>query len=149
MKLTRHSFLKASGAALVGQGLTGIPSLGSVLEPWVAAHADAPPRAAAFRPHVNTTFAFHGADGLPVPMVLARIVERPADARVEQFSLIFVAAAGSTPPAGIYRLQHPAVDALDLFIAPIGGPGERHPACEACFSWRLDRAAGGQAWIRS
>ncbi len=66
-----------------------------------------------------------------VPLKLVKAVsngtQRPAAAKPDDkvregggFSLEFVAPEGHRLPQGIYRLEHPALGALDIFLVPSG-----------------------------
>ena len=88
--------------------------------------------AAAFAPHLDSRFATDAG-----PLTLTRIVERPLQRGVEQFSLIFRAAADDCRPHGTYAFAHPALGNFDLFIAPVGLPSEG-ATYEACFSRHVD-----------
>lgn len=61
-----------------------------------------------FRPHLNTTFSVASSEGARLPLLLARVTEGPADEHIEQFSLMFHAAAGAALPHGTYAFEHPA-----------------------------------------
>ena len=141
MRVSRTAFLKVCALA----------SLGSSVEPWAfvgpaaaASSEDVRPSARvqpgsrdatadAFRPHLRSTFIIRSARG-DVRAVLAKIVERPVTKNVQQFSLIFHAAAGTVIADGTYDVLHPALGELTMFIVAIGGPSAQRTVAEACFS---------------
>jgi hypothetical protein len=146
-KVSRGGFLKICGqilgAALLGPAVDARSLLSVASGPYVADAEQAPVRgrfrmtdacAAVFRAHLDTTFAVRSADGTRLRLVLARIIERPIEAGIEQFSLIFHAPAGTAVPDGTHAFHHPAFGGFDLFIVPIGGSNLRHTVYEACFS---------------
>jgi hypothetical protein len=146
--VTRGSFLKLCGAALLGQRVDA--------SPWLAAaggqapFVDAGPRrdiglndpsAAMFRRHLNTTFRVRMCQDAHVRLILARVEDGPACADIDQFSLLFHGPAAADLLHGTYAFRHSQLGAFDLFIAPIGVPDRRRSVYEACFS-RLVRSAG-------
>jgi hypothetical protein len=170
MQLTRKVFLKISGIALVGSGFGEVPfaSATTLLEPWIAPTSERTCErsqplvrdkaatatsvrdtgAAAFRPHVNTPFALR-VDGRDVRAVLTHVTEHAVDPSLEQFSLLFAVPADAGIVAGIHRLEHAGVEPLDLFLAPVGGPGGRHLVFEACFSRPVDGRTRDLVWPTS
>ena len=92
-------------------------------------------RAADFQPHLNTVFTVNGA-----PLRLVRVTERPTQHGVEQFSIVFQGATGSSLEQGIHTLRHPTLGRFDLFIAAIGAPAGV-VTYEACFSRHLTAPA--------
>jgi hypothetical protein len=87
-----------------------------------------------FQPHLNTAFTVRSTAGTSLPLVLARVTERPLTCGVEQFSLSFHAPPGLPLPDGTHAFQHPALGAFDLFISPVGGGSAQCTEYEACFS---------------
>jgi hypothetical protein len=141
MRVSRATFLKAFGTAIVGAGVDARTLLASAAGlSNVSAPSSAGPfrlhdaRAAIFQPHANTPFAVRSADGARVRMVLAKVAERPITKNVEQFSLIFHAPAGTTLPQGTHAFHHQALGEFDLFIVPVGAPNGRRTVYQACFS---------------
>lgn len=66
----------------------------------------------------------HVAAGSAVPVELievrdlgTRVLE---DERLENYALVFRAAVKGHAPQGIYRIEHEALGALDVFLVPIG-----------------------------
>lgn len=74
---------------------------------------------ACFEPLVGSRFALRLDGGAYLP---ARLVEARAGAPAgnRSFSLMFQAPAEPVLPQRIYRLEHPQVDAIDLFLVPVG-----------------------------
>ncbi len=145
MKVSRVTFLRSCGIALLGAGvdvraLTGAAAVFSH-EPAAAWHAgqlqlqDA--TALLFLPHVNTSFAVRTAAGTPARFVLEQVVERPVTKNVEQFSLMFRATDAAAVPDGTHGFRHPALGDFDLFIVPVGSSNSRRPLYQACFSRHL------------
>ncbi|RZL28842.1 MAG: hypothetical protein EOP35_25745 [Rubrivivax sp.] len=80
---------------------------------------------ARFEPLVGSGFTLRlpDATGLPARLAEAR-AGRAAPGERQPFSLTFAAPAEPALPQSIYRIEHPQLDAMDLFLVPIG----RHPA---------------------
>jgi len=150
VNVSRATFFKVIGLALLGARVDARTLLPAVAAPPSRPDANRSggrflvqdATAAAFRPHVNTSFAVRSADGTDARLVLVKVVERPVTRQVEQFSLVFHAHGGGTLADGIHAVRHPALGAFDLFIAPIGGSKRPRPTFEACFGRRVDRSAG-------
>ena len=70
-----------------------------------------------FDPHVKTNFHFAG-EGGPVALELESVAGSPAAPR--PFSLVFRGPRESFLPQRIYRVEHPALGSLEIFIVPIG-----------------------------
>jgi hypothetical protein len=90
-----------------------------------------------FLPHVGQKFSVRLDGVAPTEMELASASElgaaRQAGAR-RPFSLIFLGPAGSQYLLqGTYRLEHPQMEALDLFIVPLG-PQQGRMRYEAIFT---------------
>lgn len=142
MRVSRGGFLKICGAALLGPCVEASPLLAAAAGPAIASAIGRPrvrfhlqnASAALFRPHLNTTFSLHSADGTRHRVVLATVAEGPIDKHIEQFSLIFRAPTGAVLPDGTYAFQHPALGTFELFIVPIGAADVRRASYEACFS---------------
>lgn len=142
MRVSRSTFLKAFGAAIVGAGvdartlvasaagLSNVPELPRAGGRFGLLDAEA----GHFRPHLNTSFAVRSTDGASARLVLAEVAERPLTRNVEQFSLIFHAPVATTVPQGIHAFHHQALGDFDLFIVPIGAPNGRRTVYQACFS---------------
>jgi len=81
-----------------------------------------------FAPRVGDAFEVGVAGGSrSVPMVLADASEGsepggagPEGQRRQQFSLVFRGAAAPVLPQGTYRVTHPDLGDLDIFLVPIG-----------------------------
>jgi hypothetical protein len=94
-----------------------------------------------FAPHVGTVFRLRlgSADTLPLTLIEAQAVgpaprPRPDGApRRQPFSLVFRGPRQPVLPQRIYRLEHGAMGALELFIVPIG-PDEAGLRYEAVFT---------------
>jgi hypothetical protein len=73
-----------------------------------------------FAPEMHQEFCLQTVDG-DVPLKLSEVRRhgqalRPGGA----FSLLFVATAGPIIPQATYRVRHPTLGMLDIFIVPIG-----------------------------
>jgi hypothetical protein len=143
--VSRAGFLKVCGALLLGR---------TVGADWTALAeafaADAPrpfwsrfrlehARAAHFRPHVHTIFTVESSAGMRLPLVLARVTERPVALGVEQFSLVFHAPPDAPPVNGTNTFHHRTLGEFALFITLVGASSAQRAVYEACFS-RLPNA---------
>jgi hypothetical protein len=73
-----------------------------------------------FTAHLDATFELQ-ADGGALPLKLAKVDPagnsgRPGGA----FSLILVTPQGPWLPQGVYRVTHPSLGAMEIFLVPIG-----------------------------
>jgi hypothetical protein len=106
-----------------------------------------------FLPHLHTHFTVPSNEGACVPLVLARVTERPVTQGVEQFSLGFYAPAGAAPLHGTHAIQHHVLGEFDLFIAPVGGKSADRTVYEACFSRHVRNGesalGGGVRWLNT
>lgn len=75
--------------------------------------------AEAFRPRLNEAFRLTG-PGPALDLVLAEVTDAGKGASRRAFSLIFSAPAQPVKPQAIYRLEHPAMGALEIFLVPLG-----------------------------
>ena len=74
-----------------------------------------------FLPLVMQEFRLHADDvAFEALLVEARPVGRSMPQRRQPFSLIFGAASSPVLPQRIYRVEHAALGALDLFLVPVG-----------------------------
>jgi hypothetical protein len=73
----------------------------------------------AFRPRLNETFRLTG-PGPALDLVLAEVTDAGQGANRRAFSLIFSAPSQPVKPQAIYRLDHPAMGALEIFLVPLG-----------------------------
>jgi len=145
VNVSRAGFLKICVAVLLGRAAGASSLFTSIGGPFAAAapgRVGAPFRvedasASVFQPYLNTTFAVRSTGTTRLPLVLARVTERPLTHDVEQFSLSFHAPPGRLLPHGTHAFQHPALGAFDLFISPAGGGGAQRTVYEACFSRHL------------
>jgi hypothetical protein len=79
---------------------------------------------ARFAPLVGSRFtlrleAGNDADGLPAQLVEARAGRSAGRDGCQPFSLTFEAPPEPALPQRIYRLEHPQLDAMDLFLVPV------------------------------
>src|SRR5438105_15889519 len=81
-----------------------------------------------FADHLGGTFRLHygAAEPLAVELVAATALgaesgRRPG--RRQPFSVVFRGPGAPVLPQRIYRFEHPALGALDLFVVPIGPDG--------------------------
>jgi hypothetical protein len=88
------------------------------------------PQLAAFALHVGETFVLRVGErqSLDVDLVEARS-RRPsgssATATDRPFSLVFLSRGPAPLPQRIYRLEHPTLGAMELFLVPLGPQGGR------------------------
>jgi hypothetical protein len=85
----------------------------------------------AFARHLDTSFRVHDVadDGL----VLVEVSERRADSRQETFSLLFRGSADRALTQATWRLGHPVLGDLHIFLVPVG-QDERGRYYEAVFN---------------
>ena len=79
-----------------------------------------------FHQHLDEAFRLELDEGsLQLELTEAECVGRPpGDARRQAFSLVFTGPQHPVLPQRLYRLVHPDMGALDIFLVPIGsGPG--------------------------
>jgi hypothetical protein len=79
-----------------------------------------------FAPLVDTEFAVALDTGIKAPLRLIEIGRYPPSgigSRPAPFSLIFEGAAESAMGQRIYRLEHPDLTDLDIFLVPVGRHG--------------------------
>jgi len=94
-----------------------------------------------FTPRVGTPFLVHARGAEPLRMMLDAATEipvsgwRPREAAEHRtpFTLLFLGPAGFMLPQAIYRFEHEAIGAFDLFIVPVGQTA-RGVSYEAVFS---------------
>jgi hypothetical protein len=73
-----------------------------------------------FSPHLDATFDMQTPGGV-VPLKLAKVDPAGDSGRAGgAFSLIFAAPKGPWLPQGIYRVEHPELGAMEIFLVPIG-----------------------------
>lgn len=87
-------------------------------------------------PHLGSRFTIDlGAAGR-LELELAELTPFPpagAGARPQPFSALFVGPRDAILPQRIYRLEHPVLGALEIFIVPVG-PDARGMRYEAVFN---------------
>jgi hypothetical protein len=90
-----------------------------------------------FAAHLGTTFRLRFPDGAALDLVLQEASPHPhlppPPGRRRGFSLVFRSSSQGHLPQGIYRLDHEAMGAMDLFLVPIG-PREGGMCYEAVFN---------------
>lgn len=83
-----------------------------------------------FAPQVNDTFRVFSDSSAPMDMTLIDVTdlgpasERDAAQRRAPFSLVFRGPRTGLLPQRIYRIEHHALGAFDLFLVPIGPDNE-------------------------
>ena len=94
----------------------------------------------AFLPHLHSKFQLASPDG---PHAVCQLVEVSASkplvspgARFTSFSLLFSAASDFVAESRIYHLTHEQLDAMDLFLSPVG-KSDKQVCLEAVFSQRI------------
>ena len=73
-----------------------------------------------FSPHVDSSFTLTLDDGTEHALTLTDVGRVIASAKREPFSLHFLGTPGRVLPQRMYRIAHPGLGAMDLFIVPIG-----------------------------
>ncbi|NJK46191.1 MAG: hypothetical protein HC933_19770 [Pleurocapsa sp. SU_196_0] len=73
-----------------------------------------------FSPLVGERFTVHTAHGTETWTLLEANASRYSGmGRTEPFSLIFQGPRHDTPTQSLYRLEHPSLEALEMFLVPI------------------------------
>ncbi|MEO6280459.1 DUF6916 family protein [Roseateles sp.] len=77
---------------------------------------------ARFEPLVGSRFTLRLDDAaeLPAELIDARAGRSAAPGGRQPFSLTFAASPEPALPQRIYRLEHPQLDAMDIFLVPVG-----------------------------
>lgn len=101
---------------------------------WTGLRALDALRADDFEPLRGQGFVLRMPGGESLPIVLAAVSRRPpaAPSGREGFSLTFESDSAAAHPQSIYRIEQPALGAMDLFLVPIG-PGPSGMRYEAVF----------------
>jgi hypothetical protein len=90
-----------------------------------------------FMPHLNQTFTVRLEGIEPIELELVAVTERGTGFQPgvrQPFSLLFLGPASSQYLAQhMYRLEHPEMGALDLFLVPLG-PQQGRMRYEAIFN---------------
>jgi hypothetical protein len=75
-----------------------------------------------FAPLVGEAFALvDGQDGRhSAALVEARALGTPAHGGRQPFALLFEGPGEPALPQCVYRVQHPAIEPLDMFLVPVG-----------------------------
>lgn len=76
---------------------------------------------ARFEPLVGSDFVLRTGDGgdLAARLVEARAAKQPPLNGRLPFSLTFVAEPAESLPQSIYRVEHPELDPMDIFLVPV------------------------------
>jgi uncharacterized protein DUF6916 len=72
-----------------------------------------------FADHQNSKFLMHYGDSQTAELVLIRVKDVGSSERQKQFSLQFLGPLDAPIVQGIYKVDHDALGALDLFLVPI------------------------------
>ena len=87
------------------------------------------PTEATFAKYLNTNFRVelesHGPVELKLTAVTPRASEAHEQAGMERFSVVFAGPADVFLPQQIYRMTHPEMGELDIFLVPIGREADR------------------------
>jgi hypothetical protein len=77
-----------------------------------------------FEPLLGSAFTLRTGEGeptaLPARLVEARAGGRPGTGGRQPFSLTFEGPPQPLLPQRIYRVEHPRLEAMDLFLVPVG-----------------------------
>jgi hypothetical protein len=82
------------------------------------------PSRAQFASHVNSRFDVEPGNGAPLSLELVEVEEGRSSPDHEQFALVFRAPRDMPAQQGTYRVKHPVLGALDLFLVPVGREGD-------------------------
>jgi hypothetical protein len=89
-----------------------------------------------FSPHAGSRYWLHpggGAEPIPLELVEVKAGGRALRRNRQAFSLVFRGPLRPSVPQAIYRLEHDAMGALDLFLVPIT-PDPQGALYEAVFT---------------
>lgn len=88
-----------------------------------------------FEEQLNTPFRIHFGGETPLEVVLyeVRLHEPHGGPRTQPYSVYFRGPRQPVLPQAIYRMEHDRVEAMDLFLVPIG-PDEKGMRYEAVFN---------------
>lgn len=141
--LRRDFFAKVTALCGAGAGAIGaLPLTGSWLRTRRSEKTLAQLTCADFRPAVGSRFRVVSSDGQCVSMLLFKAEERtrhrlPAQAGTREFrtpfSLVFKAASECAFAQGTYRVEHPRLGAVPLFLVAVGAPRGGVSTFEAVF----------------
>lgn len=73
-----------------------------------------------FAPHAGSKFLMNRGNSETLELELENIKDLGSSARHIQFSMVFLGPQNAPIEQKIYRLDHPVLGALDLFLVPIG-----------------------------
>ena len=73
-----------------------------------------------FSSHVGTKFLMHYGDSQTAEIELISVTDLGSTPRQMQFSLIFLGPPETPGGQGIYRIEHDALGAMDIFLVAIG-----------------------------
>jgi hypothetical protein len=82
------------------------------------------PDRAGFVGHVDSDFAVVTGNGTPLSMRLVEVEDMGSTPEREAFALRFHAPKEMPPQQGVYRIEHDQLDAMDVFLVPVGREGE-------------------------
>ena len=91
-----------------------------------------------FAPHVGTKFQMSCGNSQTLELELQSVNDLGSSARNIQFSMVFLGPQNAPIEQMIYRLEHPALGPLDLFLVPIGR-GQNGVQYEAIVNRSIDR----------
>jgi hypothetical protein len=131
--VSRGSFLRVCGAALVGASLPQWSP--GTKPPAPALSTSLGEGAASFSPHVGSLFTI---EETGQRLQLRDVAESAISPGIEQFALHFTAPAETSIMHGTYTFRHAALGRIEMFITPVGAPAHG-PLYQACFS-RIVRA---------
>lgn len=77
-----------------------------------------------FSDHLNSVFHARSATGDGFDLCLIKFDELVSNSAQENYSLLFRAPADTPPEQGIYRLEHDALSATDIFLVPVKQDGD-------------------------
>jgi hypothetical protein len=81
-----------------------------------------PPTIETFKPTIGDTFAVGGEGGATVELLLVEAEANDAGPHAPRppFSLLFHGPAEPLLPQATYRFAHPSLEAMEIFIVPLG-----------------------------
>ena len=72
-----------------------------------------------FSEQVDSLFQASVGEGPTIDLRLVQFDEHVSDAVQENYSLLFRAPSDAPPAQNVFRLEHPVLGAMDLFLVPV------------------------------
>ena len=138
MNLTRTEFLKVCAAGVV---LTKLDAFAFATDSILARALKGRKkimletvRAADFAKHLDTKFRVFVDEGSPLDLILTEVDDHMQHPGLEQFTLILKGPRERWLPQGTYRIDHPVLGSLQLFMIPTISRDQEAYCYQVCFS---------------